>query len=152
MLKVERRWKKEGYTIGRMVIDGHFFCNTLEDIDRGLKSAMTVSEIQKKKIYGKTAIPTGTYRVYMDVSPKFKDRYWSKKYLGMVPRLTNVKGFDGILIHPGNKPEDTLGCILVGKNTIKGQVTQSSDTYVKLLDEYIVPALARGEEVYISLY
>ena len=36
-LKVDRRWKKDTYTIGVLYVDGVRFCETLEDRDRGLK-------------------------------------------------------------------------------------------------------------------
>lgn len=110
-----KRWKGENYSIGELSVDGRYLMDTLEDKDRGLTSDMTLEEIKSIKKYGETAIPTGTYKVNMNVvSPKFKDRSWAKPYGGILPRLENVKGFEGVLIHVGNKPEDTLGCILVG--------------------------------------
>ena len=71
-LKVERRWPKATYTIGRLYIDGLYYCNTLEDTDRGLNKFMREDEIVQKKVYGETAIPKGTYVIDMDtVSPKY---------------------------------------------------------------------------------
>ena len=87
---------------------------------------MSLKEINNKKVYGETAVPTGTYKVDMNtVSPKFKSRTWAKPYGGKLPRLVLVPGYDGVLIHPGNKAEDTLGCILVGENKAVGQVLNS---------------------------
>lgn len=85
---------------------------------------MPLEEINNKKIYGKTAIPTGVYVVQMGRSPKFNR---------VLPRLLNVPGYEGILIHNGNYPKDTLGCILVGKNTVVGAVMDSKATLEKLL-------------------
>ena len=68
----------------------------------------------------------------------------------MMPRLLNVPGFEGILIHPGNTSFDTYGCILVGKNTIKGQVTQSKDTFAKLYKE-MKNAADKGEVIEIEI-
>jgi hypothetical protein len=69
---VDRKWKKETYTIGNLYIDGKLFCNTLEDRDRGLKKTDSLSIIKSKKVYGETAIPVGKYRVNMNViSPKY---------------------------------------------------------------------------------
>lgn len=123
------------YTIGKLYIDGQWFSDTLEDRDRGLTMDMSIEQIRQKKIYGNTAIPTGTYTIDMNtISPKFKDRSWAKSYEGKIPRLKNVPGYDGVLIHPGNTSKDTSGCILVGKNTVKGMVTSSQDTFRALMD------------------
>ena len=80
-LRLERIYKGVSYTIGKLYLNGKYFCDTLEDTDRGLKDTMPTEEIEKIKVYGKTAIPTGTYKVDMNtVSPKFKDRTWAKPY------------------------------------------------------------------------
>lgn len=146
-----RKWKKETYTIGQLYINGLRFSDALEDRDRGLTSAMALSEIKQRKVYGETAIPTGTYEVRMTYSTKFATRAWGRKYGGKVPELLNVKGFSGVRIHPGNTPKDTLGCILLGKNAVKGQVTQSTTYYYQLLDNYILPALQRGEKITLTI-
>lgn len=133
-LTLNRIYKKDGYTIGDLYIDGEWFCNILEDKDRGLTQSMTEEEISKVKVYGQTAIPIGTYQIDMNtVSPKFKDRSWAKPYDGKIPRLINVPGFDGILIHPGNSAQDTFGCLLPGFNKAKGQVLESQTTFYSLM-------------------
>lgn len=144
---VDRKWKKDTYTISNVYIDGVFFSNSIEDTDRGLNSSMSLEEVKSKKIYGETAIPTGTYVLKMTYSNRFGTRVWASKYGGKVPEVLNVKGFSGVRIHPGNTAKDTLGCILVGKNNVKGKVTNSTSYYHKLLDEYIVPASNRGEKI-----
>ena len=133
-----RRYKNDKYTIGDLYIDGVWFSNVLEDTDRGLTDDMSEEEIKRIKIYGKTAIPTGRYKVEVTYSPKFK------RYL---PILLNVKGFTGIRIHSGNSAEDTLGCLLVGFNKEKGKVLNSRVTSDKLT------ALLRNtkEEIYITI-
>lgn len=131
---VKRIAKKPKYTIGRISIDGVVIGNTIEDTDRGLTQSTPLSEIRKKKVQNETAIPTGTYEVTMDVvSPKFKDRVWAKPYKGKIPRLLNVPGFDGILIHPGTDQDSTSGCLIPGLNTIVGKVTSSQDTFHKIM-------------------
>lgn len=151
-LKVKRKAFEKGYTIGDLFVDGKFVSNTLEDCDRGLTQDMPLEEIKSKKVYGKTAIPTGTYEVDMNiVSPKFKDRSWAKLYGGKVPRLVNVKGFDGILIHPLNKASESLGCIGVGKNNVVGMITDSANTFKKLMDDYLIPAKNRNENITITI-
>ena len=131
---VERKWKKPNYTIGVMSIDGKRFCETLEDTDRGLKDSMSVAEIKAIKKPKITAIPTGTYEVTLDIfSPKFGNKSFYKKTCnGKLPRILNVKGFDGVLIHCGNTNLDTSGCILVGRNLEKGKVLKSQETFEKL--------------------
>ena len=111
------------YCIGKLYIDGVYFCDTIEDTDRGLDDSMSVKEVLGRKIKGQTAIPTGTYTVEITYSPKYKR---------MMPLLLNVKGYSGIRIHSGNTSKDTEGCLLVGKNTKVGMVTDSRNTYQKL--------------------
>lgn len=148
---VDRKWKRDTYTIGNMYINGKFFSNTLEDKDRGLKDSMTPQEISNLKVYGQTAIPTGTYEIKMTYSNKFATRVWGKKYKGYVPQLMNVKGYSGVRIHPMNTAADTYGCLGVGKNSAKGMITNSTTYYYKLIDDYINPALKRGEKVMITI-
>ena len=132
-LELKRIFRGPKYTIGKLYVDNQYVCDTLEDTDRGLKQTDSLSSIQKKKVYGQTAIPTGIYGITLNViSPKFKDRGWAKFCNGKLPRLLNVPGYDGVLIHVGNKPEDTLGCILVGYNKIKGQLINSTEAFKKL--------------------
>lgn len=114
---------RDTYTIGKLYIDGTYFCDVIEDKDRGLYDSMTVEEILKRKKYGETAIPYGTYQVQITYSPKYKK---------MMPLLLNVKGYSGIRIHSGNTAKDTLGCLIVGRNTKVGMVTESRATYNKL--------------------
>lgn len=133
-LLVDRKYKKETYTIGNLYVDGEWFCNTLEDKDRGLKSSMSLEEINEAKVYAETAIPAGRYVVKMDaVSPKYNRVKWYKdNFGGRMPRLENVKGFSGVLIHPGTTAVDSAGCIIVGLNKKKGNVLESRATFTKL--------------------
>ena len=132
-LRVERLWKKPAYTVGRLFVDGKLFCDTLEDTVRDLSN--------EKKVYGKTAIPYGEYKVIYNWSPKFGRN---------LPRLLNVPAFEGILIHPGNTADDSAGCILVGRNTEVGRLTESrytSDKFNVLIED----AQRRGESITIEI-
>lgn len=150
-LKIERKYKGTEYTIGRMSVDGKYFCDTLEDADRGLDDAMTEAEIRAKKVYGRTAIPTGEYEVTIDVvSPRFSTKASYKQIKGKLPRLLNVKGFDGVLIHIGNTAADSSGCILVGQNMEKGRVTNSTQTFYRLYP-LLQRARARGEVIKLKI-
>lgn len=146
-LLLKRIAKKQNYTVGDLYIDGKWFSNTLEDKDRGLTQNMTEEEISKIKVYGSTAIPTGKYKIDMNtVSPKFKNRPWAKQWNGKLPRLKSVPGYEGVLIHVGNTQKDTLGCILVGENKIKGQVINSTTTFNKLMK-----LLTKEEDITITI-
>ena len=151
-LELERRWPKATYTIGRLYVDGVYFCNTLEDRDRGLKQTDHPDYIKTRKVYGETAIPKGTYAVSMNTtSPKYAAVSWYYQLCkGKMPRLQSVPGFEGILIHPGNTALDTLGCILVGKNTKVGQLTESKAVFKALYKE-MKKASDRGEEIKITI-
>lgn len=120
---LKRIAKKETYTIGKLYIDGVYFCDTIEDKDRGLNQTMSINDIKKKKIYGETAIPTGSYSLVIDYSNRFKRR---------MAHILNVPGYEGIRIHTGNTANDSLGCIIVGKNKAVGKVLESKLTYNKL--------------------
>lgn len=132
-LRVERLWKKATYTVGRLYVDEKLYCNTLEDVVRDLD--------KEKKIPGKTAIPAGTYKVIYNWSPKFGRN---------LPRLLNVPHFEGILIHPGNTADDSVGCILVGNNTAVGRLTNSRDTSDRL-NVLIEDAQRNREEITIEI-
>lgn len=149
---IDRKYKKESYTIGNLYINGEWFCNTCEDRDRGLAQNMPAEEIRKIKVYGETAIPTGRYIVRMDiVSAKYQAVAWYKKnFNGRMPRLESVKGFDGILFHPGNTAIDSLGCILPGLNRAKGKVLDSRNTFLKLW-KLMEAARKRKETIYLTI-
>lgn len=133
-IKVDRKWKKEKYTIGRLYIDGEFICNTIEDTDRGLTQSMSEEEIKSKKIYGQTAIPTGRYKVLMNiVSPKFSQKeFYMNVCKGKVPRLEGIKGFSGVLIHSAATADNVEGCIGVGFNTEIGRLTSIKEAFEKV--------------------
>ena len=148
-LKIDRVARKPGYTIGKMYIDGVYLCDTLEDADRGLRQDMPLDELRRRKVSGATAIPAGTYTVRMDVvSPKYSQREAYRSIGGRLPRLENVPGYEGVLIHIGNYPEDTEGCILVGRNKQVGAVIDSTKTFWEL---HAKLAAAAGDDDEITL-
>lgn len=155
-LTVERKWKKADYTIGRLYIDGEYVCNTLEPVDRGLantaKPGDTDSEQwhqadkntkEVKALYtaGTTAIPTGHYRICLSMSQKFH---------GMRMFLRDVPGFLGVMIHEGNYPKNTQGCILVGENSKQGAVMMSRN-YEQLIRVRVKNALDKGDIVILRV-
>ena len=124
-ITVTRTTKRETYTIGKMYVNGKWFADTLEDCDRGLTQSMPLSEIRRIKMMHETAIPTGTYRVIVNMSPRFRR---------LLPRLLDVPGFEGVLIHRGNTDKDTSGCILVGENKAVGKVINSTPYELQLVE------------------
>ena len=151
-LVVNRKYKKQSYTIGELYVDGKFFSNTLEDADRGLDDSMSLAKIKELKKPSITAIPKGTYEITLDViSPRFCTNSFYKQVCdGKLPRLLNVKGFEGILIHAGNTDKDTSGCLLVGVNKARGQVLNSRDTF-KELYKLLKDKHDKGEKITIKI-
>ena len=151
-LLIDRKWKKQSYTISNLYINGEWFCNCLEDADRGLDNSMSEDMIRTLKEPSITAIPRGTYEITLDVvSPKYsKVQFYKDVCNGKVPRLKNVKGFDGILIHAGNTDKDSSGCLLVGQNKVKGQVVNSKETF-KQLYNLLQDGKSRGEKIVIKI-
>ena len=152
---VYRKWPKAGYCIGRMYIDGQLICNSLEDEDRGLSDAMDERTIRNRKIFGKTAIPRGRYKIDMEtVSPKFsKKQFYMEVCQGKLPRIKGVKGFEGILLHVADGPKgaDLLeGCIGVGLNKEVGQLCDGKETFKKVY-ALMKEAHDRGETIYITI-
>ena len=146
-ITVERKWKRDGYTIGTLSIDGKrlgdgkHYCCTLEDTDRGLDSKMPTSKILFMKRPHITAIPTGRYEVTLTYSPHFHRT---------LPLLNNVPGYSGVRIHPGNTAADTDGCILVGENTAKGRVNKSQYWFTLVMME-ITRTIDKGGKVFITI-
>ena len=151
-IQLIRKYRKPNYTIGQLFVNGQYFSDTLEDTDRGLKDSMSSEEIIKIKIFGSTCIPCGTYKVVLDIySPKFGSKSYYKEICnGKVPRLLNVKGFEGVLIHAGNTDKDSAGCLLVGVNKVKGQVINSRETF-KELYKLLKDKHDKGEKITIKI-
>ena len=152
ILKLERIAKRDNYTIGRLYVNGKYFADTIEDKDRGISNSDTLERIKEVKVPSYTAIPTGRYQITMDVvSPKFSQKSYYKNFCGgKLPRLLGVKGFEGILIHKGVNADSSAGCIIVGKNTIVGAVT-NSQYYFEQLYKVLQEANTKGEKIEIEI-
>ena len=153
-LTLKRIALKSEYTIGKLYVDGEYVCDTIEDTVRDLDKDGKFAN-GEVKIPGKTAIPYGRYEITMKVkSPKYSNfsKYsWAKKYDGYLPRLLNVPHFDGVLIHVGNSALDSEACVLVGENKVVGKVINSVNTFRRLMDDYLVPAKKRNENIVITI-
>lgn len=133
-LTLKRIALRSTYTIGRLYVDGNYFCDTLEDTVRDLNKNGKFDN-GEKKVYAKTAIPYGTYEIKWTYSPRFK------KY---TPQLMNVPSFAGIRIHAGNTSADTEGCLLLGENKKVGMVLNSRATINKFY-QLIKEACSKGK-------
>jgi hypothetical protein len=124
----------ERCTHGKLYVNGVMECFTLEDVDRKLEKG-------GEKVYGKTAIPRGTYEVVINFSQRFKRD---------LPLLLNVPGFTGVRIHAGNTAEDTEGCILVGSTRGDECVRNSRVAFGKLFDQ-LDEAYAAHEQIELEV-
>ena len=132
-LTLKRIAKKPTYTIGKLYIDDVYFCDTCEDTDRGLEMSMPLPMIKKTKVPGQTAIPYGTYELSMRIiSPTYSKKKNFAFTGGVMPRLLNIPGWSGVLIHSGNTADDSEGCLLVGENKAVGKVLNSFATFKRL--------------------
>lgn len=149
-LYLYRRLLRPDYTVGKLYVDGIYFCDTLEDKDRKLY-ACDKNLTKEDKIMYHTAIPYGRYRVTLNItSTKFSRKRQYKSIGGKLPRLLNVPLFDGILIHIGNSAKDSAGCILVGKCQTPGYLLNSTDTFFKLY-EILLSAAKQNENISITV-
>tara|TARA_R110000824_G_scaffold89108_3_gene218735 strand:- start:952 stop:1386 length:435 start_codon:yes stop_codon:yes gene_type:complete len=117
--------KDDRNIIGDLFINGEFFCYTLEDEKRA----------DGVKVYGETAIPTGTYNVLLTKSNRFKR---------LMPLIVDVPMFRGIRIHGGNTSKDTLGCILVAFNTDYKKIWGTAE-------KFLTKELKEGENITITI-
>ena len=139
-LKLKRTFFADKYTIGKLYIDDVYFCDTLEDTNRDLNKNGKFDG-NETKVYGSTCIPFGVYTVLLTLSAKFKRE---------LPLLVGVPNYDGVRIHRGNVPADTLGCILVGENKVKGQVINSATKEIRLVS-IMREAVSRKEPITIEI-
>lgn len=114
------------FTLGKLSIDGVFFCYTVEDTVRS-----------GAKVKGKTAIAYGRYKVIVNMSNRFKK---------LMPLLIDVPNFERIRIHAGNTAEDSEGCIIVGMAQTQNGVGLSRVAFTKLMDK-----LKNQQTIYINI-
>jgi Steigviridae/Suoliviridae L,D-carboxypeptidase/transpeptidase len=128
-IALRREPSSDECTLGRLTVDGGWWCWTLEDV------------VRAEKIPGKTAIPAGTYQVIVTQSQRFGRP---------MPLLVDVPNFTGIRIHSGNTAADTEGCLLVGMDRARGAIGRSQAAF-NILHGLIVRALYMGEPVSIEI-
>ena len=139
-LTLTRITRTDKSTIGSLSVDGENECFILEDVDRSLNNAMSLDDILKIKVFGKTAIPAGSYQVAITYSDRFKKS---------LPLLLNVPGFSGVRIHSGNRPADTEGCLLTGEEKQMDSVSNSRSAFDKLFSK--MEACSKNEKIIITI-
>lgn len=125
---------KEGFTKGTLLAEGTRIAYTVEDEDRHL-------ETDGEKVYGKTAIPRGRYRIMVDFSHRFQKP---------LPHIMDVPKYEGVRVHGGNRAEQSLGCILIGTIPTPDGVANCLPA-VKRIIELIEADDAIGKESWISI-
>lgn len=154
---VKRRYLGENYTIGSLFVNGERYkvdgkvVDTLEDKNRDTNYNGKFDN-GEQKVYGQTCIPFGKYKIRFDYSPKFSAKPAYAEFIkgGRMPHILNVPSFEGILLHGGNTPADTLGCPLVGYNTIKGQLTGSLKCFKRLYADMWDAVVSKQEDITIE--
>lgn len=153
-IKIERKARKKDYTIGKVYVNGQYFCDSLEDTDRGITQIMPFTPTGGangywmnadggiiEKVYAKTAIPTGIYECC---------GYWWAKHKCYVIMLLRVPGFTGILMHNGMTADHSEGCILLGKNNIVRRL-DGNRMYMDALASRMLACERIGERVTVEV-
>lgn len=123
-IEIKRHWFTTKSTVGELLIDGVFFCYTLEDVARAIGV----------KIYGKTAIPAGAYKMDITDSTRFE------KPLPLLYNKPDLSVTDGVVVwkgtrmHSGNTEEDTDGCVLIAAT----KTVDFIGTSVKTMDKFMM--------------
>lgn len=140
-LRLRRLYPKPNYTIGKLYVDGIYFCETVEDPVRDHNQDGDLDDEGEGKVPGITAIPYGIYDIILSMSPKFGR---------VLPLLLNVKHFEGIRIHRGKTAANSAGCIIVGENKNPGEVINSAK-YEKQLIQFMLDAIYNDESIQINI-
>jgi hypothetical protein len=147
-LVLKRFFDSHDDTSGLLLINGKYFCFTLEDTFRHKKEA------------GITRIPAGKYEIKLRKGSPMADRYLKNYGTEGMLHLQDVPGFEYVYIHIGNTDEDSEGCILVGSmlrfdvknglNQLNQIVMNSREVYIELHD-LIFSKIERNEVIYITI-
>ena len=153
-IKSERKARKSGYTIGNVYIDGKYYCDSLEDTDRGVTQVMPFVSTggikgywvkpdgsRVEKVCGQTAIPTGLYDCTVQ---------WWAKHKCYAVMLLRVGGFTGILMHNGMTADHSEGCILLGMNKVLGRL-DGDRIYMDALAARVMACAKSGEKVTVEV-
>ncbi len=111
-VELKRVYSGQEGTFGIIVIEGVFFCVSLEKPWKDNRSDIS-------------CIPAGTYKCKRVQSPRFGNTF----------EICNVEGRTHILFHAGNTEKDTRGCVLLGEGMTNRGITQSRKALKKFFAE-----------------
>lgn len=115
---------------------------SLEDVVREVPG----QPVEEWKVPGKTAIPSGRYRLRWTMSNRFKRE---------MLLLEGVEGFAGIRIHAGNTEADTAGCIILASSYVIDAINvcrvSGSARAVHQFEDLVVPQIKAGDAVYLEV-
>lgn len=117
-----RERTSEAGTIGRLSVDGVFLAYTLEPGDDE---------------HDHPFIAPGRYTVTITPSARFGQR---------LPLIVGVPGRSGLRVHPGNREDQTEGCVLLGYRR-RGDLVEESAAACTAFQHLIAWPLASGETV-----
>lgn len=124
---------KEGFCQGRIYIENRLVGFTVEDEDRHLESG-------GEKVYGKTAMPLGTYELTLYQSPKH----------GLVPLFHDVPQFSFTEIHKANRAEELLGCVGIGAVLTDDGVANCAPALARVVTT-MREAIDKGRRVFCTI-
>lgn len=139
-LYLKRHTYSENYTLGNL---------TFGNYDISIPTVEDKVRPGGEKVYGKTAIPEGRYKVSLDiVSPKFSQYpFYMEVCEGKLPRLQNVPNFTGVLVHCGVNEENSLGCPILNKRN--GSLEKSKEYFRKMME--ILSSVPDKNDVWINV-
>lgn len=141
-LILERKILNKDSTEGNLYINKIWFCHVIEDVVRAKPGEWKSS----LKVYAKTAIPYGRYRVKVTWSPKFRRQ---------LTQILDVPDFQGIRIHNGTNEKSSAGCPIIsylnddGPDGIRNRLINDPAAMNELVKK--IQAVQDKEEVWIEI-
>jgi hypothetical protein len=135
-IRAARIWPSPAGTLGALYIDN---------------ASQGVFTLEPGSAQGKGPIPAGIYQVVLLPSPHFEasEDPWVKQYASKMPHLVDVPNFTSVMIHWGDLPENTEGCVLVGN--IRISATEIGDSRRAFATLYKTMAMAFGRNESVSM-
>lgn len=140
-MTLQREPSVEGTTFGEWCIEGVHECLTLEDQIREVPGQPVI----EWKVPKETAIPSGRYRITLELSPRFGPDTLT---------VNRVPGFEGVRCHGGTTIADTEGCIILGDRLDRDKMTIAgarTDHVLDRMKDKIREAIAAGQTCWLTI-